>query len=38
MIDDFKSHDLYALLININNTWYVKEFTHEHKYITEIKI
>ena len=37
-IDDFKSKDLYALLVNVNNTWYVKEFTHEHNYITEIKL
>ena len=38
MIDNFKSQDLYALLVNINHTWYVREFTHEHKHITEIKI
>jgi hypothetical protein len=38
MIDDFKSKDLYALLIKVNHTWYVKEFTHEHNYIKEIKI
>ena len=37
-IDNFKSKDLYALLVNVNNTWYVKDFTHEHNYITEIKI
>ena len=34
MIDNFKSKDLYALLVNVNQTWYVKEFTHEHDYIT----
>ena len=38
MIDDFKSHDLYALLVNVNNTWYVKNFTHEQSYVTDIKI
>ena len=37
-IDNFKSKDLYALLINVNDTWHIKEFTHEHRYITEIKI
>ena len=38
LFDDFKSKDLYALLIKVNHTWYVKEFTHEHNYIKEIKI
>jgi len=37
-IDDFKSQDLYALLVNVNSTWYVKDFTHEHRYIKEIKL
>jgi len=38
MIDNFKSKDLYALLVKVNYTWYIKEFTHEHNYIREIKI
>ena len=38
MIDNFKSKDLYALLVKVNHTWYIKEFTHEHNYIREIKI
>ena len=33
-----KSKDLYALLVNVNNTWYIKEFTHEQSHVTEIKI
>ena len=37
-IDNFKSKDLYALLVNVNNTWYIKEFTHEQSHVTEIKI
>jgi len=37
-IDNFKSKDLYALLVKVNNTWYIKEFTHEKQFIKEIKI
>lgn len=37
-IDNFKSQDLYAILVNIENTWYIKDFTHEKKYINDIKL
>ncbi len=37
-VKNFKSKDLYALLVSVDNTWYIKDFTHEKDYITEVNL